>query len=135
MFKVTRSGVAAATIATGVVLAAGSVAIVLGQDPRVGRCPVEGNRILATFEIPAARDYTRYIPRMLRSPELERDSPAFVVIFDGPARLTVSGSVPGDGVADAMRTATEVFSGVVCVVVDGAVTVYTDVATTDWSRP
>lgn len=57
------------------------------------------------------------------SPELDVDSPAFVVLFDGPVPLPFSGGPPGpSGPA----------TGVVCVVVEGQSTYYVNVDTTGW---
>jgi hypothetical protein len=109
-------------IGGGAALAAGSA---LGRDPRVDLCPVEGNKILTTFEAARARDYGRHIPRMLRSPELEVDAVAFFVIFDGPTTLTISGAPPAEDAA--ASTAVSQFEGVVCAVVDGDATVYVNV--------
>lgn len=119
-----------------IVVGLASFAYVTGSDPRMALCPVKGNPVLASFEIPQARAYTQYIPRMLRSPELETEAPAYVVLFDGPARLLVAGSVPREGSTEAEIVSTdEYFDGVVCVVVDGQATVYIDVDITSWRRP
>lgn len=136
MFRISWVRTVGAAVAVGLLVYLGSVGIALGQDPREDLCPIEGNKIAASFEMPSARDYSRYIPRMLRSPELETDSPAFVVVFDGPTRLNVGGSVAGsDGDRQAAPANSGEYSGVVCVVVDNDATVYTDVDITAWQRP
>lgn len=115
-----------------------SVASVMGGDGRTELCPVKGNSILAEFEIPSARRYAMYLPRMARSPELERDLPAWIVVFDGPADLEVLGAPPAideDGVALPREFEREQFFGVICVVVGGDATVYSEVDTTGWRQP
>jgi hypothetical protein len=85
-------------------------------DARLTTCPI--GRVLASFAIARARDYQAAIPRMGRSPELETDAPALVVIYDGPV--------------DVGGRATD---GVVCVVVGVSPMVYTEVDVTGWSVP
>ena len=136
MSKISRRSLVAGT-AAGAALAILAVAAVLGDDPRSKLCPIDENKVLAAFEIPHARDYKLYVPMMLRSPELESGAPAMVVLFDGPARLTVMGSAPG-GTGDqvqAQPATTREFDGVVCVVVGDQANVYTDVDIRSWRRP
>jgi hypothetical protein len=123
-------------LAIGVGLGGALAVQALGRDSRLNLCPVSGNRVLATFEIQKARDYARVIPRMLRSPELEVDSPAFVVLFDGPASLTVHGAPPANNAPRGeSRPVVQKFDGVVCVVVDGSATIYSDVDISGWAKP
>lgn len=41
------------------------------------------NDMLTAFVVPRARDLPLYLPAMLRAPEIERDEPAFVLIYKG----------------------------------------------------
>lgn len=41
------------------------------------------NDMLTAFVVPRARDLPLYLPAMLRAPEIERDEPAFVMIYKG----------------------------------------------------
>lgn len=73
------------------------------DDPRLGQCFGAPPDIEFVFEMVHARDYQRYLPKMGRSPELEIDDPAFVVVFRdgwvGPATTggfgTRSTPIPG----------------------------------------
>lgn len=115
---------------------AGTVAVgALGQDNRLALCPVDGNRVLAAFEVERARDVARVLPRMLRSPELEVDTAAFIVLFDGPTQLTVHGAPPADDAPPVDTRRVGMYDGVVCVVVGGSATVYSDVDITGWAKP
>lgn len=89
------NGPALAGAMAAFVLGAIAVGFVFGRDARLDLCPVQSNTVLVSFEIPTARDYAKYIPRMLRSPELEVDAPALIVIFDGPTTLAVLGAPAG----------------------------------------
>ena len=130
--------IALGSIAATIALVAVGARFAIAKDPRLDLCPTTGNQIVATFEIPSAREYQSWIPRMLRSPELEVDAPAYVVLFGDKATLPVLGAPPGvDAAGELIREQplpTE-FDGVVCVVVDGRPTVYTDVDTTGWKAP
>lgn len=114
------------------------IGIVSGRDARLDLCPVAGNKVLVSFEIPLARDYKVYLPAMLRSPELEVDVPAYIVIFDGDATLEIVGAPVGidaEGNVIPQEKKPEKASGVVCVVVDGRPTVYANVDTDGWKAP
>jgi hypothetical protein len=73
------------------------------DDPRLGQCYGAPANMEFVFEMLHARDYQRYLPKMGRSPELEIDDPAFVVVFRdgwvGPATTggfgTRSTPIPG----------------------------------------
>lgn len=119
-----------------VAVVAGGVAA--ARDSRLDLCPTVRNKVLASFEIAQARRYQEFIPEMLRSPELETDSSAYVVIFDGPATLDVAGAPPGvddNGAVISEEPAPAAYDGVVCVVVDGTPTVYVNVDLAGWHRP
>ncbi len=100
-------------------------------DPRLDLCggTAHGNKILAAFEMSRARDFWQHFPRALRAPELEVDSPAFVVAFDGPTRLDL-----WLGARSKPLEASVTRDGVVCVVVDGIPNMYSGIDFTDF-RP
>jgi hypothetical protein len=81
--------------------------------------------VAAQVAMEHGRDYRRHFPRMGRSPELEIEAPAFAVAFAGPLDLPHFGGVPPLGQPAIRRSAESV--GVVCVVVNGSPTYYTDV--------
>ncbi len=86
-------------------------------DPRMTACYAGAGEVEAAFEMRHARDYQRHLPGMLRSPELEVDDPAFVVIFVGEVSLPRIGPASGDG-------------QIVCVLVGDTPNVYVGVDTT-----
>ena len=85
-------------------------------DPRLDACFADAGEVEAAFEMRAARDYQRHLPGMLRSPELEVDDPAFVVIFAGDVSLPRIQPASGDG-------------QIVCVLVGDTPNVYVGVDT------
>lgn len=113
-----------AAIGAGATLAIG-IAVVAGVTPdaRLSQCGSDlgGNRVAASFEIPAARDIWKYLPAMGRAPELEEDDkPAFVVIFEGGYQAAWV-----DGQTLREQTVTDV----ICVVTEsGSTNVYYDVS-------
>jgi len=105
-----------------------------GRDARIDSCPIGDNRVEAAFAIDRARDYREHLPLMGRSPELETDEPAFVVIFEGPGDFVVQQAPPGaGGVAVPPAAPTARSEWLVCVVVGTSPSVYTDVEITGWS--
>lgn len=113
-----------AAIGAGAMLAVGiAVAAGVTPDARLSQCGSElgGNRVAASFEIPAARDIWKYLPAMGKAPELEEDAkPAFVVIFEGDYRAAWV-----DGPTLREQTVTDV----ICVVTEsGSTNVYYDVS-------
>lgn len=80
--------------------------------------------VIAQVAMAHARDYQLHFPRMGLSPELDLDAPAFAVAFAGPIHLPTTGG-PGLGAQGPAN-------GVVCVVLNGAATYYTDVDITGW---
>lgn len=113
-----------AAIGAGVLLAAGiAVAAGVTADPRLSQCGSDfgGNRVAASFEIPAAKDIWTVLPAMGLAPELaEDDAPAFVVIFEGDYRAAW---VAGPTLAE------QTVTNVVCVVTEsGSTNVYYDVS-------
>jgi hypothetical protein len=65
------------------------------------------------------------MPRMGRSPELEIDAPAYVVIYDGVVHLAITGAPRPNGAAGNPQP--DGIAGVVCVVVNGSPTIYANV--------
>jgi hypothetical protein len=99
-------------------------------DPRAKPCGIEAP-VVREFALEHARDYRTALPRMGRSPELEIDIPAYVVVYAGPLNLGGVMRAPDGqdasgnpiGHVDQPDSAT----GVVCVVVNGAPTIYVNV--------
>lgn len=123
--------VAVVAVAVGIF---GAANLALGVDPRLKTCTdgVKGS-VQASFAMAEARDYKGRVPRMKLSPELETNEPAFVVVFAGAVSLGVAGA-PGPqtdesagaaALEPAIRQAE--FTGVVCVVMDGFPTYYSNV--------
>jgi hypothetical protein len=121
-----------ATVASAAAIAIIASQTALGHDPRLDTftAGVMGTPQTA-FPMTHARDYAIHIPRLGRSPELEVDAPAYVVVFQGNIELAVVGApapqdeagnaLPGpDTAASGMRT----ISNVVCIVVDGVPNYY-----------
>lgn len=113
-----RRGVAAIATFTvaALVLLVGSVEAVR-EDERLARCggysPM--NKVLTSFEMPQARDFWKHFPHALAAPELQADTPAFVVVFDGPTTVTAM-HAPDPNVDDsAIGVQPEVLDNVVCV--------------------
>jgi hypothetical protein len=115
-------------VALGIALlalaSAGSPSLAL--DPRAAACgaSVIGSIVNQTA-IGHARDYQTLFPKMGYSPELETDTPAFVVAYAGTTKLMGLSLAPAPGGADGNITtepaaAQSDFTGVVCVVVDGS---------------
>lgn len=99
-------------------------------DPRLSQCGADtpGNRVLVSFEIPAAGRIWDYFPAMGMAPELLSDGgPAFVAVFDGDYTgywMTKAGLTP------------EVVQDVVCVVTgDGELNVYFNVSRAGFVAP
>lgn len=114
-------------IVAGVAVAGAFALSALATDPRQALCTSRvAASVRAAFSMDKARDYRLHIPKMGYSPELEEDSPAYLVAFDGEASVAIVGAAPavdenGNQVAgsDAARGT---YSGVVCVVVGGSPT-------------
>lgn len=106
---------------------------VKAEDPRLARCggDVRGNSVLTSFELSSAKLFWTRFPHAGMAPELEVDSPAYVVVFDGPATHLLMGPTRADGKA-AIRPATR--ENVVCVVVDDVVNLYSEVDVTGFER-
>lgn len=108
------------------------------RDARGEACGYPNERYLAQFEMARASDYRKHLPRMGRSPELEHDRPAFVVVFPGPIHVAHFGGVPpldADGNVVEQPARDPRVWNVVCVVVNGSATIYTDVELTGLSAP
>ena len=103
-------------------------------DPRVARCLGSRGEVVAAFEVARASQVMGEVfPNAGRAPELDVDTPAFVVVFDGPVDL-------GDlrrlaPVAPGQPGPPRFGDSVVCVLVDGQPSVYSDVGLRDWRRP
>ena len=105
-----------------------------GRDPRIDFCPIGDNRVEAAFAIDRARDYREHLRLMGRSPELETDEPAFVVIFEGPGDFVVQQAPPGPGgVAKPPAAPGSPSEWLVCVIVGTSPNVYTGVDIAGWS--
>jgi hypothetical protein len=111
-------------------------AVAFAGDPRLARCGATPESALAVFEMTHARDYRLHLPAMGLSPELDVDSPAFVVVYRAMQPFGMAGAPAPDG-----RSATPPRSTVtpgrrdVCVLVgaDGATSeqnIYADVDVT-----
>ena len=96
------------------------------RDERGAVCGFMDEPIAAQVSMAHAWDYQLHLPRMGRSPELEHDRPAFVVAFAGPIVLPTFGGIPPLGLV-APAGPRPPSTGVVCVVVNGSPTYYTDV--------
>ena len=69
--------------------------VAFAGDPRLSRCFGTADDMEFVFEMTHARDYQRYLPRMLLAPELDVDGSALVVIYrEGWAGPMITG-VPG----------------------------------------
>ena len=100
------------------------VQAVAGSDARFRACGGSAGHVRAAFALNHARDIQSHYPHLLRTPELETDSPAFVVDFDGDTAIplmTVNPRAP-------QITS---FKNVMCVFADGAPNWYFDVDKTD----
>jgi len=104
----------------GIVLPGGPEAF--AGDPRLGTCTVGAlSDMEYAFVMARGRDYRRYFPAMLLSPELEIDTPVFVIVYREGFE-PVFGGVPG-----AVRPTPRPGHRTVCAVVDGERIVYGDV--------
>lgn len=100
------------------------------RDPRATRCGIAAP-VAREFALEHARDYRMALPRMGRSPELEIESPAYVVVYAGPVNLGGVNRAPdaqdssGNPIGHVDQP--DSFTGVVCVVVNGSPTIYVNV--------
>ena len=118
------------TLLLSVALTLTAVACSAVRDPRGAACGFADEPFVAQFEMAHARHYRSHLPRMGRSPELEHDGPAFVVVFPGRLRIAHFGGYPALGADGQMAEAPRRFDpvqNVVCVIVGGTSTIYTDV--------
>ncbi len=91
-------------------------------DPRMDACFAGAGSVEFAFEMRHAREYSRHLPAMGRSPELEVDDPAFALIFaPGEPRVPIGGA-PG-----ASPEPTQPGHRAVCVLVGDSPNLYTDV--------
>lgn len=119
-----RRTVVPAAIGAGAMLALWiAVAAGVTPDARLSQCGSDlgGNRVAASFEIPAARDIWKYLPAMGKAPELEEDDrPAFVVIFEGDYQAAW---------VDGPTLREQTVRDVICVVAEsGSINIYYDVS-------
>lgn len=131
MLTTTRSRVFAALLLGIGVATAFMVVRAAAVDPRMVACGANdpANKVLATFDLPRARDFWVRFPSAGLAPELEVDDPAFVVVFDGPASHPVIGPGPDPESADGLAVTPQLTRDhVVCVVVKGAISIYSDVS-------
>jgi hypothetical protein len=66
-------------------------------DPRFAACSGPTGPVIAAFPMAAARDYHVHLPQMGISPELDVDTPAFVVVFAGMWPGPDGGAAPPPG--------------------------------------
>jgi hypothetical protein len=64
-------------------------------DPRLARCGATVETAIDVFEMAHARDYRLHLPAMGLSPELDVDSPGFVVVYRDMQRFPVLGALGG----------------------------------------
>ena len=96
-------------------------------DARLKSCFEGAFPIQYVFEMTHARDYKRYLPAMGMSPELDVDSPAFVVVFvDGAGPFTGMGTAPEPDATPGPSPTPEP-GRYVCVLVDGTPNLYSGV--------
>ena len=92
------------------------------DDPRLATCSIGlPSDMQYAFEIARGRDYRRYIPAMLRSPELEVDDAVLVIVYREGFRPITSGALGGAPSSPRPGHRT------VCAVVHGERSVYSDV--------
>lgn len=126
-------------LASGLLLgatAAGALAVgvigALAPDARLAGCggANPANQVRAAFEMNQAREFWAHFPAASRqAPELNVETPVFVVVFDGPVEVTGLSGVNADS---GLQTAT--LTNVVCVLMppsalypDGEPLIYYDV--------
>lgn len=112
-------------LAIAALLVAGVAWQVYGQDQNFRACGVtQTTKVKAAFAMAHASDFWLHFPNAGKAPELEIADPAFVVVFDGPVARPLTGPVGGQG----QQTATsDLRDNVVCVVIGGSPTVYSEV--------
>jgi hypothetical protein len=91
---------AGALVSFAMVLVVGSA---VSRDQRISQCGGSNpaNRVVAAFELDHARDFWTRFPAAPRgAPELEVDTPVFVVVFDGVTDVAVLAG-PGGGLTAA----------------------------------
>jgi hypothetical protein len=66
-------------------------------DPRLARCGASVDTASDAFEMAHARDYRRYLPAMGSSPELDVETPAFVVVYRSMQPFPAFGAAPPPG--------------------------------------
>jgi hypothetical protein len=105
----------------------------VAADARIARCGGTAADAQYAFTISRASDYARYLPAMGRSPELDLDRPALVIIYLEPL-VVAHFSTPAPSGATREPTPTPRPSNVrdVCVYVgvagEGEINYYTDVS-------
>jgi hypothetical protein len=113
-------------VVAAVALAGGAWAqSTMGGDARAQACGAGMGKTKAAFAVAHASEVrTQHLPHMLPAPELDSDqSPAYVVVFDGPVSLPTTGFVAKSDHAP--------YENVICVLVNDTPTYYADVDTTD----
>ena len=90
-----------------------------GADPRIRDCVGSTSaEIRAAFDMEHASDFWLHFPMALDAPELMTNSPAYVVVLNGPIELGEIVRQPGTGAVK--RT----IEHLVCVYVDGVANKY-----------
>jgi hypothetical protein len=92
---------------------------VTGADPRFHACGGDSGHVRAAFAMSHARDFGAHYPHALRTPELETDSPAYVVDFEGTVIPLTTGNPRAPRVTS--------YKNVLCVFADGVPNWYFDV--------
>jgi hypothetical protein len=105
-----RAAVVLVAIALGAVILAprfGSVGGPAGAptwNKELARCGASLETAFDVFSMDRARDYHLHLPAMLLSPELDVDTPAFVVVYAGMQPFSGGGAAPPPGQTFAPRT-------------------------------
>jgi hypothetical protein len=100
--------------------AASQIGHVQSADARLEECggTNPANRVAAAFELSHASEFWDHFPLAPRgAPELEVDTPVYVVVFEGPTAVAVLGQMPGPEPSDASYVPLEtvLLNDVVCV--------------------
>jgi hypothetical protein len=95
-------------------------ATVRGTDARLGACAGPEGKVAVSFDLEHARDIWGHIPGFKKAPELEVDSPAHVVVYEGPVIWSTGGNPMAEDNPDEE-------TNVVCVAIGDVPIYYTSV--------
>jgi hypothetical protein len=125
--NVGRRALASGVGVAGLLLLGGLFVAANAADPRPRACGANGGgHVQAAFAMDHASSFWSHFPNALQAPELEVDTPAYVVVFSGPVKLVIAGNPNGAG--GSLQQAT--FDHVVCVLVGDTPNFYYNVDTT-----